>query len=383
MADRAPLAGETDRPLRIGVDARELQGRPTGVGRYLRNLLRGFTRDHGDTVVAYFSGPAPDDRVLDHALVLARPLRPTRPGLAWQQWRLPRATRADGLDVFFAPAYTCPWHLDVPRVTTVHDLSFFALPDDFTWRDGLRRRLTVAASIRVSTRVLAVSDFTRREIVARFPDAAARVIHVPHGADDDLPPAPPRSEARRRLGVRGPLVVTVGTVFGRRRLPVLVRAIALLRPRFPGLRLEIVGDVRAHPPFDGPALARRLGLGDAVRFSGFVDEAGLADRYAAADAAVFLSAYEGFGLPALEAMARGVPVVVSDRPALDEIFGEAALIAPLDDEDGIAHAIGRLLGDDALRAALVDRGRNLAARHSWTAAARETREALRAAARER
>ncbi|HET9315642.1 MAG TPA: glycosyltransferase, partial [Vicinamibacteria bacterium] len=166
-------------------------------------------------------------------------------------------------------------------------------------------------------------------------------------------------------------------------LPGLLRAVSRLRGRFPGLRLDVVGDVRAHPPFDGPGLARRLGLQDCVRFSGFVDEAGLADRYAGADAAVFLSAYEGFGLPALEAMARGVPVVVSDRPALDEIFGEAALVAPLEDEQAIADAVARLLSDEPLRVTLLHRGRNLAARHSWTVTARKTHEVLLAAARER
>jgi glycosyltransferase involved in cell wall biosynthesis len=365
------------------VDARELQGHPTGVGRYLRNLVRGFTQELGDTVVAYVSGGSPADRVLEHPLVEVRPLPRMRPGLAWQQVRLPPAVRTSRLDVFFAPAYTCPWFLGIPCVTTVHDLSFFALPEDFAWLDGVRRRLTVAASMRASARVIAVSDFTRREIAARFPSAAGRVATIPHGADDDLPRPPPRDEARARLGLRGPLVLTVGTVFGRRRLPVLLRAISRLRARFPGLRLDVVGDVRAHPPFDGPALARTLGLEGCVSFSGFVDEAGLADRYASAEAAVFLSAYEGFGLPALEAMARGVPVVVSDRPALNEIFGEAALVVPLEDEGAIADAIGRLLEDHELRARLAHRGRHLAARHSWTIAARQTHDVLLAAARER
>jgi alpha-1,3-rhamnosyl/mannosyltransferase len=153
-----------------------------------------------------------------------------------------------------------------------------------------------------------------------------------------------------------------------------------VRARFPGVRLDVVGDVRAHPPFDGRALARRLGLEDCVSFAGFVDEAGLADRYAGADAAVFLSAYEGFGLPPLEAMARGVPVVVSDRPALNEIFGRAALVVPLEDEQEVADAIARLLADDALRRDLAHGGRNLAGRYSWTLAALQTRDVLRAAA---
>jgi glycosyltransferase involved in cell wall biosynthesis len=320
--------------------------------------------------------------VLDHPNVRVRALPRARAGLLWQERRLPAAARQDGLDVLFCPAYTCPLSLHLPRVTTVHDLSFYALPGDFTWREGLRRRLTVAASVRASRRVLTVSEFSRRELVARFPEAASRILAVPHGADDDLSPPPGRDAARERLALDGPFVLTVGTVFGRRRLPVLLRAIALLRRRHPHVRLEVVGDLRSHPRRDGPALAARLGLARAVRYTGFASEAGLADRYAAADAAVFLSEYEGFGLPALEAMARGVPVVVSDRPALDEVFAGAALAVPLEDEAALAGALARVLEDGALRRDLVARGSALAARHSWAEAARRTRAALADAARE-
>ena len=109
-------------------------------------------------------------------------------------------------------------------------------------------------------------------------------------------------------------------------------------------------------------------------------EAALADRYAAADVAVFLSEYEGFGLPALEAMARGVPVVTSTTPALGEVFGEAALLVDPRDAPAVTHAVDRVLRDGGLRADLVARGRALAARHSWAACARLTRDALRAAA---
>jgi len=123
-----------------------------------------------------------------------------------------------------------------------------------------------------------------------------------------------------------------------------------------------------------------LGLGDRVRLSGFVEDDALADRYAAADAAVFLSEYEGFGLPALEAAARGVPLVVSRAPSLGEVFRDAALLVDPRDETAIAAALDRVLTDEALRARLGEAGRALAARHSWTDAARRTREALLEAA---
>jgi glycosyltransferase involved in cell wall biosynthesis len=370
-----------DRSLVIGIDGRELQGRPTGVGRYLRNLLRRW-RDGGDRLVVYFEGAAPADPVLAHSAIATRAVAPAARGVLWQQRHLPAATRGDGLDVFFSPAYACPLWLPFPRVTTVHDISFFSHPQDFRLLDGLRRRLLTGLSLRASRLVLACSDFTRREVVARFPSLADSVVHVPEGPDDDLVPPPPRAAARRRLDLRGPYVLTVGSVLNRRCVPELLRAIARLARRHPDLVLEVVGENRTHPKLDLEAMAAALGLAGRVRFPGFVDEAALADRYAAADAAVFLSEYEGFGLPALEAAARGVPLVVSRAPSLGEIFRDAALLVTPHDEGAVASALHRVLSDDALAARLTAAGRNLATRHSWERTAALTRDALvRAAAR--
>jgi glycosyltransferase involved in cell wall biosynthesis len=319
--------------------------------------------------------------VLDHSRIVVRGLRPARTGLWWQERRLARAARADAVDVVFSPAYTCPLGLARPRVTAVHDLSFFDVPEDFSVRDGLRRRVLVAASLRASTTVLACSEFTRRQIGQWFPELGSRVQHVALGGDDDLAPAPPRAEARRRLRVRGPLLLTVGAIFNRRCLPVLLRAVSRLVRRHPDLVLEVVGQNRTNPPLDLPLAVHALGLERNVRLAGFVTEPALADRYAAADAAVFLSEYEGFGLPVLEAMARGVPAVVSHRPSLGEIFGEAALGVEPRDEPGVEAALERVLSEPALRSDLAARGRALAARYTWAETARRTRDALAAAAR--
>jgi glycosyltransferase involved in cell wall biosynthesis len=367
-----------DRPLTIGFDARELQGRPTGTGRYLRNLLRVWS-EGPDRLVAYLDGAAPDDPALRATRVETRVLgdRPRR-GVIWQERLLPRAARADGIDVFFSPAYTCPLTLRVPRVTAVHDLSFFSLPHDFSALDGLRRRLLVAASLRASRAVVTISDFTRREIGARFPEVLPRVTAIPLGADDDLAPAPGRERARRRLDVRGPLLLSVGSVFDRRCLPVLLRAVAGLVPSWPELRLDVVGENRSS--LDLAALVRSAGLRRHVRLSGFVDENELALRYAAADVAVFLSEYEGFGLPALEAMARGVASVVSSAPAMGELFADGAVLVEPHDDAAVRGAIDGLLRDPAARAERVARGRALARRFSWRATALRTREVLAAAA---
>ena len=370
-----------DRPIAVGVDGRELAGRPTGTGRYLRNLLRRW-RDGGDRFVVYFNGPAPSDPVLEHPAVEPRPLGDGRArGLAWQERLLPPAARADRLDVFFAPAYSCPLSLDVPRVTAVHDLSFFACPQDFRFLDALRRRILVAASLRASRRVPVCSDFTRRELARLFPSLADRARLIPLGPDDDLPPSARRDEARARLGLEGPLVLTVGALLNRRCLPELVRATARLQRVHPRLVLDVVGENRTQPTLDLMAVAREHGLAGHLRLSGFVDDAGLADRYAAADVAVFLSEYEGFGLPALEAAARGVPLVVSRKPSLGEVFGESALLVDARDETDVAEALDRVLREPALRERLRAAGRTLASRHSWERTAALTREALAEAAR--
>jgi glycosyltransferase involved in cell wall biosynthesis len=367
------------RPLVVGIDARELAGRPTGTGRYLRNLLRHW-RESGDRLFCYFNGPPALDPVVDHPSIRKRPLGDgLARGITWQERLVPGAAREDGLDVFFSPAYSCPLSLRVPRVTAVHDFSFYAYPQDFTVIDALRRRTLARLCLRASRLVPVCSDFTRRELSRLFPDLADKARHVPLAPADDLPPSPPRPEARARLGVTGPYVVTVGAVLNRRCLPELLRAAARLARRHPGLVLDVVGENRTHPRLDLAAMADALDLAPRARLSGFVEDVGLAERYAAADAAVFLSEYEGFGLPALEAAARGVPLVVSRSPALGEVFRDAALLVDPRDESAVAAALDRLLTDAALRAGLVEAGRALAARHSWAETARLTRDALREA----
>jgi glycosyltransferase involved in cell wall biosynthesis len=205
------------------------------------------------------------------------------------------------------------------------------------------------------------------------------VVTIPHGADagaaSDL-----RERARDALGVHGPLLLSVGSILNRRRLPELLRAVARLVRRHPDLTLHVVGENRTHPRLDLARLRSELGLTHHVQLSGFLSDDELLLRYAASDLAVYLSDYEGFGIPVLEAMAHGLPVVTSARPATGEIFAEAARLVDPRDVGAIADALDALVSQPVEQARLAARGKTLAAQYSWSDAASRTRAVLAEAA---
>lgn len=367
------------RPLRIGIDGREMQGRPTGVGRYLRSLLRRWDGAEPHRFMVYVSemieAPSKSGRIQ------VRVLDPGHP-LVFEQRSLPAAAESDGVDVLLSPAYSCPLVSSVPRVTAIHDLSFFARREEFTLVHGLRRRIMARLSARASSSLLACSLFTKSEIQRHLgPACSARTTVVALGPDDDLPPGPDRLASRAALGLQDTdtYLISVGTILTRRNIPVLVRAVASLLAERPGLRLGIVGENRSHPPVDPLALARSLGAENSVRVPGFVSEVEIARHYAAADIAVFLSEYEGFGLPALEAMSRGVPTMVANRGSLSEMFSPGALVLEPNEAE-VARGLNRILSDPALAAGLRLRGGEHAKSFSWEHTAAATLRVLEKAA---
>ncbi len=369
----------SSRELRIGIDGRELEGKPTGVGRYLRSLLRRVVLQERHQFVIYSSSPVAlpiSSRRLETRVL------PGGPPLIWEQRTLPVALRADRIDVLLSPAYSCPLMGSVPRVTAIHDLSFFARPEEFGLVHGLRRRAMARLSARVSRSILACSVFTKGEISRHLGEAAAAKTEVVLlGPDDDLPLGLGRETCRAALGLDegAPYILTVGTVLRRRNVSTLVRAVARLREKHPAVRLGVVGENRSHPFEDVKALAASLGCAGAVQVSGFVSDELIACHYAAADVAVFLSDYEGFGLPTLEAMSRGVPTLIANRGSLNELFSSGALVVE-PDETSVAVALSRVLSDSVASADLREAGRDAAKDFSWERAAAQTLAVLERAA---
>ena len=358
--------------MRIGIDARELLGQRTGAGRYLANLCAVWRRlpsSGTHQFMLYATRPGQDPSVLGPPFDTEPPgpfsyrAVPGAGNTLWEQTRLAAALSEDQPDVFFAPAYSAPLRIRVPVVLTIHDISFETHPEWFSWRQGLRRRWTTRHAARRAARIIAVSGFTRDEVVAHLRLSPARVSVVWSGIHRPVQAAGT---------VREPFVLFVGTIFNRRHIPALIQAFARVALQVPAARLVLVGDNRSTPPEDPARLAAAAGIADRVAVRAYVDDAELATLYARAMVFVFLSEYEGFGFPPLEAMAAGVPAVVGDTPVARELYLDAAWRVKVDDVPAIAGAITTLLESEEARAALLA---NAAARlpcFTWERAAGET-----------
>ena len=377
--------------MRIGVDARELCGQPTGVGRYLANLLAAWStlpEAQRHTFVLYGpSGAAPGafERPRNRLQLIWRQVGGGS-GSFWEQVRLPLALRRDPPDVLFAPGYTAPLVTTLPITLTIHDVSFLANPGWFSVRERVRRGFLTRLSARKARAVLTVSRFSRDEIV-RLLGLPVERVHViangvtsPRPSEADIDGRDGRAAAVDLSGrAREPLVLFVGSVFNRRRVPDLIKAFALVAREMPGLRMEIVGDNRTHPRQDLDAVVAACGAEGRVGIRAYVPEETLADLYARASVFAFLSDYEGFGLTPLEALANGVPPVVLDTAVAREIYGDAAVYAPPGDLAATAGALRALLVDRDLRTSILERAPAVLGRYSWERAGRDTLAAIEGA----
>ena len=347
--------------MRIGIDARELVGRPTGVGRHLSGLLAEWAADSASRVhqfLLYTHAAIPD---VPEPFVVK--IVPGTSGAWWQQVQLPRAVRSDQIDLFFSPQYTAPLRITAKTAVVIYDVSFAAHPEWFRFREGVRLRWLSRAAATQACAVMTISEFSRREIIEHLNVPAAR-IHV-------IPPGIPLRNTRVR-SEREPKVLFVGSIFNRRHVPDLIASLSPLLRLHPEASLDIVGDNRSYPHEDLVAAIEREQLGEQITWHRYAPDERLDELYSRARVFVFLSDYEGLGLTPLEALAAGVPPVLLDTPVSRETCGDAALYVPRDRPQDVRRAVEQLLFDDQARATLLAAAPGVLARYNWARAARET-----------
>jgi len=291
--------------------------------------------------------------------------------ILWEQVVQPRAVRRAGVDLLHAPAFVGPLLGSCPTVVTVHDLSFVLYPQNFRAGNRLYLRTMTRLSVRRARRLIAVSESTKQDLVHYYHLPPERIDVVPNGVDDRFRPWPEAQVAafRAARGLPERFLLFVGTLEPRKNVAGLIRAYARLpQPRPP---LMLVGG-KGWLYDEIFALVESLGLGGKVHFVGYVPAEDLPGWYNAAHLFVYPSLYEGFGLPPLEAMACGTPVISSTTSSLPEVVGRAGLLVDPGDIEALAEAMDRLLNDEDLHAALRTAGPERAAAFSWRETARRT-----------
>ena len=357
--------------MRVGLDARKL--RDFGIGTYIRGLLETFVAlGDPEELVVYLppgvTAPLPGPRTGQ----LAPRTEAARPYSLGELWRLALDARRDQVQLFHAPHYVCPPLLPCPAVVTIHDLIHLRFPEHRRRPLALYARVMLGFAVRRAARVITVSQSTRRDLEAWLRVPPARIRVIPNGVDARFRPAEDPAAVDRALATRGitrPYWLFVGNPLPHKNLDGLLAAYA-------GLPVELGRLVLAGiPPGARPGVEQgcvRRGLGGRVVTLAPLPAETMPVLYQRATALVCPSFWEGFGLPVLEAMACGTPVIAADRGALPEVLDGAGVLVDPTDVDALREAMYTLAADGRLRAALRDAGLARARRFSWRDAAEAT-----------
>lgn len=349
--------------------------RETGNETYILNLIRGLMRVDATSQYLLYSPHTESLSVLDPLPPNFSAVRVNPASSAIRiPFGLPARVQADHVDVLHV-TYVAPPIVASRVVATVHDISYELFPETFSTRDKAILKTLVPGTLRRADAVITVSESSKRDIVSHYGTSPEKIMVVYQSIAPHFRVLPKDDALRHRLGefgIRGPYILAVGNLQPRKNLYRLILAYArLLRNGAYRGNLVLVGKSKWQESslFQ---LAHELGLEDHINFTGYVTDEDLVALYNGADVFVYPSLYEGFGLPPLEAMACGCPVVASDSSSLPEVVGDAGILAPPQSDDAIAWAISRLIFEPGLRTTLMTRGVERVQRFSMLAAAQQT-----------
>lgn len=361
----------------MGIDGRSFASPAAGIRRYVACLTRALLALGEPLELVALGGRDSSAIPLGIGHVSEPPHPPTN--LGWTLVGLPRAARRAAVDVLHAPAYTAPWWSPVPVVVTVHDLSYELHPEWYPYRRDWMRRLFYRRSAQGAAHVLTVSRFSATEISAAYRIMPERITVTPLGVDDAFAPADSEAVVELPSSVVAPYLLHVGDLHDRRNLAMLVEALFAARRRsgvLSALSLVLVG-VDLGVGDELRRLAYRHGAPGAVIQLGTVGEPQLRALYRGAVAFVYPSLYEGFGLPLLEAMGSGTPVIASSAASIPEVVGDAGVLLDPRDREAWTRTIVDIVNNEQKRTEMRSAGLNRAAGFTWRRTALLTLDAYR------
>jgi glycosyltransferase involved in cell wall biosynthesis len=361
------------RPLRIGIDVHSIGSHTGGNETYYRELIGELAKVRCDhRFYLYYTHPVTAQQIATNDRFVPRRLFPTHPSLRIP-FAIPRRARLDNLDLFHAQ-FIVPPLLQCKTVTSIFDIAYEHVPQFFHPAQRAWLKLLVPLSARKADHILTLSEHSKTDIVRAYGIAEDKITVTHLGAGPDFFPRDKEKAQEglaQRYGIHGDFVLYLGRLQARKNLARLVEAYA--RVRKAGLHQKLVIAGKQDSLFD-PVLSRikELKLEEDILLPGYVRAEDVPIFYSAAEVFVYPSLYEGFGLPVIEAMACGVPVITSRGSSLEEVAGDAALLIDPLDELSIAQSLKQLLGDGALRKQFGEAGLARSKRFNFKDAARQT-----------
>ncbi len=368
--------------MRIGVDARLVYYHQAGIGQYILRLMQALAQINRDDEFILFKSRKDKTQIVQQSNFKIQKLY-TPSHHRVEAWAISVELAPYRLDVLHSPDFIPPALLRCPSVITVHDLAFLKYPQLLT-RASARYYGQVEIAASRADHIIAVSQSTKRDTVQLLgvPEEKITVIYeAAHPLFTPIANTDALARTRAKYNLPQDYALFVSTIEPRKNLPTLLRAFADLRKRYKEpVTLAIAGN-RGWLVEEVDAVVEELNLGDAVRFLGGIPNEELVYLYNAAKVFVMPSIYEGFGLPPLEAMACGTPVIASNVSSLPEVVGDAALLFDPESAEELCVAMQRVLTDEPLRREMRAKGLKRAQVFSWERAARETMEVYRKVAK--
>lgn len=364
--------------MRIGIDATALPPQPGGAGSYIIHLIRALaslSSEYQFTIFAHHSGrdliDSPSSSRMNWVLV---PDKSPARRLVWEQVTFPRLVRQSRVGLLHSLHYTRPLFLSCASVVTFHDMTFFLYPDLHTRSKRIFFPTAIRLSARLADSIIAVSENTKKDAVRLLGIPGDRITAVPLGVGEEFLPitdARLLEDVRLKYSLPQDFILNVGFVEPRKNLTLLLKSYQQLHSQGISLPLVIVGGL-GWMYEDVFRQAESLGIKERVYFTGYVPDRDLPIIYNLARVFVYPSIYEGFGLPPLEAMACGTPVITTAVSSMPEHVGDAGILIPPQDEKALTNALQKLINDSTLQEELSSKGPERASQFTWKRTAQET-----------
>jgi glycosyltransferase involved in cell wall biosynthesis len=370
--------------VRIVIDCRCVFAGCGGIGRYARHLTEALARVNDyDQFAVLRSEQRSNGLMVTQPNFRELPVPAAMLDAGWEQMQLPSLLEEMGADLYHNPTFAVPVVRVCRQVATIHDVVFRDRPD--LVQPSLREYLdrATSAAVQAADRIITVSEHSRQRLGQVYRVEPSKVDVTPEAADPRFRPlygGARETEFRKRFGIEGPYLLYVGSLEPKKNIDNLLAAFVRAKREHDLPHVLVLAGGGGGMPYDAQEAAQAFGADGSVVITGYLPEDLLPYAYNAADAFIYPSLYEGFGLPPLEAMACGTPTIVSHATSLPEVVGEGALLVDPEDVAAMAEAMGRLVGDPELRSRLSERGLERAGQFSWQATALRTLGTYRRAA---